>query len=91
MAQILYYYGGFVVPNSFLCLQNLFPLFQKGISGNKPFVVENINRTSNEDVSPRKMSFIPHEYFMGAIKNDPQMESYISHLKNRSKMPHEGE
>lgn len=88
MGQILYYYGGFMVPNSFLCLKNIFPLFKNGISGNTPFVLEAINRTSNEDVSPRKMSFIPDDYFIGAMKNDPQIKSYIDYLKHNIKLPH---
>lgn len=87
MAQLLYYYGGVVVPNSFLCLKNIFPLFQTGIVGNKPFVLEAINRTSTDD-SSRKMAFVPDNFFIGAMKNDPQIESYIAYLKTQSKLPH---
>ncbi len=88
MAQILYYYGGFVVPNSFLCLNNLISLYQTGIANNKPFVLESINRISNEEQMPRKLAFVPDKYFMGCLKNDPHMEPYISYLKSRCQNPH---
>jgi hypothetical protein len=47
MMQLLYFYGGMIVQNSFLCLRNLRDLYIEGISGNHPFVCENINRTMN--------------------------------------------
>uniref|UniRef100_A0A6C0DY76 Uncharacterized protein n=1 Tax=viral metagenome TaxID=1070528 RepID=A0A6C0DY76_9ZZZZ len=80
LAQLLYYYGGFVVPNSFLCSQNLKPMFERGIEGGKPFVCEAINRTT----SAKTRRFIPDTYFMGAKKNDPVIEEYLTYLKTRS-------
>ena len=79
MAQILYHYGGFVIPNSFLCLNNLISLFQTGITNNKPFVLESINSISNEEQMPRKLASVHDKYFMGCLKNDPHMEPYISY------------
>ena len=47
LAQLIYYYGGMVVPNSFICKKNLKPLYDNGISGNKAFVCENTNHYTN--------------------------------------------
>lgn len=83
LAQLVYFYGGFVVPNSFLCKKNLKPLFDKGLEHGKPFVCETINRTTG---STRR--FIPDSYFMGARKNDPNIKEYLDYLKNRSSNGH---
>jgi hypothetical protein len=45
ISKLLYFYGGIVVPNSFLCRKNLKPLYLEGIQYNTPFVCENINRS----------------------------------------------
>jgi hypothetical protein len=47
MMQILYYYGGMVVPNSTICLKNLKELYTTGLEGDKPFVCENNNHSVN--------------------------------------------
>lgn len=44
LAQILYLYGGILVPNSFLCVRNLQELYERGMEAGKPFICENINR-----------------------------------------------
>jgi len=84
LAQLLYYYGGFVVPNSFLCTKNLKPLFDRGVEGGKPFVCEAVNRTT----AAKTRRFIPDTYFMGAKKNDPVIEEYLTYLKTRSSNGH---
>jgi hypothetical protein len=83
LAQLLYFYGGMLVPNSFLCSRNLKELYDRGIQGNKPFVCEAVNRTSTK-VGP----FIPDTYFMGAKKNDPVIKQYVDYLGQRSKSGH---
>jgi hypothetical protein len=44
MAQLIYYYGGMVVPNTFICLRNLKELYYEGIAGGTPFVGEYENK-----------------------------------------------
>jgi hypothetical protein len=90
LAQLLYYYGGMVVPNSFLCCQNLKEMYEEGISGKKPFVCESINRTLNvqNQVNGSKMLFIPDTYFMGSPKNNDVILEYIDYLKSRSQSGH---
>lgn len=83
LAQLMYFYGGMLVPNSFLCSRNLKELYDRGIDGNRPFVCEAVNRTSAK-VGP----FIPDTYFMGAKKNDPVMKQYVDYLGQRSKSGH---
>lgn len=88
MTQLLYYYGGMVVPNSFICLRNLKPLYDNSISENKPFVCENLNRSVNLLKQKNKMLFLPSTFFMGANKNDSVIKLLIEHIKGRNKNPY---
>jgi hypothetical protein len=83
LMQLIYYYGGMVVPNSFLCLRNMIDLYNTGIANNKPFVCENINRTMSIGKQP---TYLPDAFFIGGKKNDSIIQEYIEHLKqtNRS-------
>jgi hypothetical protein len=83
LAQLVYFYGGMLVPNSFLCTRNLKEMYDRGIQGNRPFVCEAVNRTTAK-VGP----FIPDTYFMGAKKHDPVMKQYTEYLGQRSKSGH---
>lgn len=46
IAQLLYIYGGMIVPNSFVCLRNLKDFYYEGIQ-NTPFICEYLNKTGN--------------------------------------------
>jgi len=85
MAQLVYYYGGMVLPNSFLCLKNLKSFYQNGIANGKPFVCEQINHTTNLKNQKFKLLFVPDLYVMGAEKNDPAILDLIEYLKARNK------
>lgn len=90
LCELVYYYGGMVVPNSFLCMKNLKPLYEEGISGSVPFVCENNNRTMNVVANSKggKMLFVPDISFMGAKKNDPTVLEMVKYLKHRSQNFH---
>ena len=88
LAQILYYYGGLLVPNSFLCSRNLKEMYDMGLEEGKPFVCEAVNRTSNVAIGNTNVPFVPDTYFMGAKKNDPVIKDYIEYLKKRSSSGH---
>lgn len=88
LLQLIYFYGGMVVPNSFVCLKNMKEFYEEGIAGNKPFVCESINRTLNLSKQKHKMLFVPDLYFMGAAKNDPTILDCVEFLKKRNKNPH---
>lgn len=77
MLQLLYYYGGVIVPNSFLCMKNLMGLYEEGIKSNKWFVME--NRCTTKD----NISFIPDIEFTGCMKNNENILSLITLLKSK--------
>ena len=88
MAQLIYYYGGMAIPNSFLCMKNLKTFYAEGTSGNKPFVCENINRGVNLLKHKNKLLFTPNTYIMGANKNDESIKELIEYLKMKNRNPH---
>jgi len=87
LAQLVYFYGGMVVPNSFLCSGNLLGLYSDGISGMQAFACENINRTQ-EYTQSHKPIFSPDPYFYGAPKNNKTIKEYADMLKTRCMNPH---
>lgn len=84
MMQLLYYYGGMVVPNSFLCIKNLKELYEEGIAEQVPFICEKINHSA--DLSQNMFS--PNIHFMGAKKNDETIKMLVEYLQKRSQNPH---
>lgn len=85
MLQIIYYYGGFIVPNSFICLKNLKPLYDDNIS--KPFVCEKINKTCDISNTNNKL-FITDIYFMGSNKDNSTLLELIEKIKIRNRKYH---
>lgn len=89
LAQLIYIYGGLIIPNSFVCNKNLIEMFNTGTDdGKKPFVCEAINRTTNLQKEKRKMLFVPDMYFMGAKRKDPIVKELVDYLIDRNKKPH---
>ncbi len=70
MLQLLYLYGGIIVPNSFICTHNLAPLLSQN-----PFVAEMVNRTTSNS------NFMPSTKFMGANKGCPILKKMLSENK----------
>ena len=77
LAKVLYHYGGFLLPSSFLCFQNLAPLYHTLTDGGKMFVGEMVARTDVSDT----VNFFPNTKFMGCQKECPLMAQYISYLE----------
>ena len=90
MMEIIYYYGGMTVPNSFLCMKNLKSLYDEGLIYGNPFVCENINRSMNivSNSKNGKKLFVPTITFMGAKKNDATILEFVKLLKTRCQNPH---
>jgi hypothetical protein len=88
LLQLVYYYGGMVVPNSFVCLRNLKSLYDEGTQGNRPFVCENINRTLDIANKTNNLLFVPDLNFFGAPKNNETLKSLIEYLKKKNRTPH---
>ena len=82
MAQLLYIYGGIVLPNSFLCSRNLIDLYNNGTQNGLPFICENINRSGK--ILKEKQLFLPDPTFMGAQKRNKTIEEYVHYLKDRT-------
>lgn len=88
LLKLVYYYGGMVVPNSFICLKNLKGLYDEGVSHEKPFVCEKVNSSININKHSHKMLFTPDMFFFGAFKNSETIKELIEYLKLRSQSPH---
>jgi hypothetical protein len=86
LLQLLYFYGGMVVPNSFVCLKNLMSLYT---DSDKPFFCENINRSLNLMKQKNRSLFLPSTFFMGAKKNNHIIKSLIEDLKNANRFTQE--
>ena len=83
--QLIYYYGGMVVPNSFLCLKNLKSFYNDGIRDNKPFVCESINNHVNLSNDKSNLLFIPDVKIMGSPKNNDIIKDFIEYLKEKNR------
>lgn len=77
LARLLYNYGGFLIPSSFLCFQNLFPLYESLTAGGKMFVAEMVNHKGVSD----QITFFPSTKFMGCQKGCQMMSNYINYLE----------
>ena len=88
MTEILYIYGGFIVPNTFVCMRNLVTLYQESIENNKPFVCELHNRSETMNSHKATRDFSPSCRFMGAPKRCPMIREMVDYLKKRSDNPH---
>lgn len=88
LAELVYYYGGMVLPNSFVCSRSLKPFYESAIVEAKPFVCESINRNENLLKNPQRMTFLPDTYIMGAPKNHETIKELVEYLKKRNKTPH---
>jgi|688.fasta_scaffold183481_2 hypothetical protein len=77
LAKILYNYGGFVMPNSFICFQNLIDTYNAYTSNNKMFVGELVDRNSTS----QQVNFFPNTKFMGCEKENSTMKDYIAYLE----------
>jgi len=90
MIELVYKYGGMVLPNSTLCLKSLKDIYYRGIESGTPFVCETVNRTLNMGKTRmgNSLAFIPSTYIIGANKADPTMKELIDFLKKQNSIAH---
>ena len=88
LAELLYIYGGLVVPNSFICLRNLISLYAKGIDNDKPFACEVPNKHANILNNEENRKFLPSIHFMGAPKRNIIIRNMVDYLKTKTENPH---
>jgi len=88
LLQLIYHYGGMIVPNSFLCLKNLTDFYAEGIREKKPFACEMICRSVNQFHQKKKLLFSPDTSFMGCLKHDIIIRDFIEYLREINQRPH---
>jgi hypothetical protein len=76
MMKLLYKYGGLMCPISFLCIKNLMGLYSKGISGDKMFVCETLDR----NITSTTHDFYPNVCFSGAPKECNTVKMFIDFI-----------
>lgn len=74
ISKLIYEYGGFVCPVSFLCFKNLLPIWEYG--KNTMFIGENIN----QNITSTSFLFSPDLNFFGATKNSPIVGELIEFM-----------
>lgn len=82
LSQIVYHYGGFVLPNSFVCLQSLKSLYDEYKNG--IFFAEEINRGKIVADETRDC-FIGGMKFFYSAKQHPKMAEFIEWQKENLK------
>jgi hypothetical protein len=68
MAQLLYYYGGIVVPNTFVCRKNLKELWAEGTRAGVPFICEYKNQFAHSTAGGQESAFLGDtNYLSGGV------------------------
>lgn len=76
--KLLYVYGGFIVPPSFICSKNLKSLYNEGSYENtKPFTCEMVSRNSTSSL----VDFFPSNEMMGSPKKHSVIKEYITYIE----------
>lgn len=88
LLTLIYYYGGMIVPNSFLCSRNLKPLYDESVVKGIPFVCESVSRSINIAKHKTRELFIPSTYFMGSPKNNETVRELIEYMKMKNRNVH---
>lgn len=73
LSMLLHQYGGFLVPQSFLCTKNLIDLYRQGLSSHTMFVIENVNHGITYDQSPFSASMD----MMACKKKSTKMDEFV--------------
>ena len=78
LAKLLYKFGGFLVPPSFICFQSLLPLYKYYTDAGQMFVGEMLNKTTTSS----QMLYFPNTTFMGCFKECGTMLEYINYVQS---------
>ena len=90
LMELIYYYGGIVLPNSFLCMKPMREFYLDATTNDKPFVCEFANRTTNpvRQGNEGRLAFLPNLRIIGANKNDPTIKELVKYLKEQIQNSH---
>lgn len=75
LSMVLYHYGGFLVPPSFLCIHNLHDLYKTKLLDKGMFVVENVNHGITHD----QTAYFPNVKMMACKKGNSHMNKMIQY------------
>ena len=78
LAKLLHYYGGMIVPSSFLCYRDLYNTYKEYVENDVAFVCERNTRSINSSVD----RLGPNPLFMGCIKGNSKMNEFINFLES---------
>ena len=78
LAKLLYKFGGFLVPPSFICFQSLLPLYTYYTNRGQMFVGEMLNKTTTSS----QMLYFPNTTFMSCLKESMTMLDYTHYLES---------
>ena len=78
LSKLLFIFGGFLVPSSFICFHSLKPIFEQITEGDKMFVGELVDRNSTSQY----VNFFANTKFMGCTKGCIMMQHYNSYLES---------
>lgn len=88
LLKLVYYYGGMVIPNSFICCRNLKEMFEQYTADGRAFICENVNRTENLVADKHHRRFLPDLYCFGATKNNETIKEMVEFMKAENREPH---
>jgi len=77
ICKLLYKYGGFNIPISFLCMKDLYYIWDRGTSKTEVFTIESVNR----DVSKNENTFKPNINFLGASRSSETMKKLVTYIE----------
>jgi hypothetical protein len=77
ICQLLYKYGGMNLPISFLCMKNIYYIWDRGTTKSQVFTIETVNR----DASKEENTFKPNIKFLGAVKGSETMKKLIHYIE----------
>ncbi len=86
MLELIYYYGGLTIPNSFLCLRNLLPIYEQSID--KPVCGENMIRAVNIEKAKNGPLYLPSIDIISSPKNSETILELLEYLKKVARNPH---
>lgn len=77
LLNLLYNYGGFLVPNSYLALKEMSGLYDTGLYNCDAFVLESLNK----NVSSTYVNGFPNHRFIGCNKNSNTIKELIQYVE----------
>lgn len=78
IAQILYSYGGILLPSTFICFKDINEVYKQGCDKDNMFVGELVNRA----ITSSNYKVYPNTKIMGCKKECEIMREYINYLEN---------